>query len=181
MSIITNLKTDVPLAFKIVFSSNPLLHIGIAAIIFTIFWIVSSMFDGLLFFSPILIFYLPDDAVIGFILTNITSALIGIVSSMNMYVLRHSNLKLDKSLLFGFLSGIASSACASCSSIGFLIISTFGSFGIVATTFLTNYQTSLRMVSIGIMVWALFSVQHRITKTCFVDNLKKKEKRINMS
>jgi hypothetical protein len=116
---ITSLKTTIPLVFRMVFS-NPL-YIAIAAAVFTTFWIIFNVFDQLLFFSPIVTFYLPDDAVTGFILTNITSVLMGILVAINVYVIRNSmKLKLDKSIFTGSILAIASSACASCSSIGFL-------------------------------------------------------------
>lgn len=95
-ALITNLKTTIPLAFKMVFA-NPV-YIAIASVVFTIFWIVFNVFDQLLFFSPVLYFYLPDDAVVGFILTNITSVLMGILAAMNIYVIRNSNLKLGKKI-----------------------------------------------------------------------------------
>jgi hypothetical protein len=85
---------------------------------------------------------------------------------MNVYVIRNSNLRLDKSIFSGSILGIASSACASCSSIGFIIISAFGGFGIIITNFLTNYQTLLRIMSIAFLLWALYSVHNRITKSC---------------
>lgn len=166
---LASLKTTIPIAFKIVFS-NPF-YIAIAGTVSTIFWIVFNSFDQLLFFSPIITFYLPDDAITGFILTNITSILMGILVAMNVYVIRNSRIKLDKSLLSGSILGIASSACASCSSISFLVISIFGGFGTVATDLLTNYQTPLRIVSICILLWALYSVQNRITKSCIINNV----------
>jgi hypothetical protein len=161
---LSNLKTTIPLSFKMVFQNR--LYIAIAAAVFTIFWIAFNVFDQLLFFSPVITFYLPDDAIAGFILTNITSVLMGILVAMNVYVIRSSKLKLDKSLFSGSILGIASSACASCSSIGFLVISTFGGFGIFATDFLTNYQAPLRIVSITILLWALYTVHNKITKPC---------------
>lgn len=164
---ISNLKTSILLAFKMVFRRR--LYIGLAAAVFVTFWIVFNVFDQLLFFSPVVTFYLPDDAITGFILTNTTSVLMGILVAMNVYVIRNSKLKLDKSLFSGSVLGIASSTCASCSSIGFLVISTFGGFGIIATDFLTNYQTPLRIVSIGILLWALYSVLNRITMPCLFD------------
>ena len=143
---ISNLKTTIPLAFKMVFQNR--LYIAIAAAVFTTFWIVFNVFDQLLFFSQVVTFYLPNDAIAGFILTNITSVLIGVLVALNVYVIRNSRLKLDKSFFSGSILGLASSTCASCSSIGFLVISTVGGFGIIATDFLTNYQTPLRIVSI---------------------------------
>jgi len=158
------------LVFKIVYYSNPFFYIGISVLVFTIFWIFFNVFDQLLFFSPILYFYLPNDAIIGFIFTNISAFLLGIVVSMNIYLIKNSKLRLEKSLISSSFLGIVSSACASCSSIGFLIISTFGGAGIVATGFLTNYQLPLRLLAIGIMIWALYTIHKRITNSCALDN-----------
>jgi len=165
---ITSLKTSIPLVFKMVFLNR--LYIVIAAAVFITFWIIFNVFDQLLFFTPVLAFYLPDDAAAGFIITNITSALMGILIAMNVYVIRNSKIKLDKSLFSGSILGVATSACASCSSIGFLVISTFGGFGVFATDFLTNYQIPLRIVSITILLWALYSVHYKIAKPCAVKN-----------
>ena len=165
---ITGLKTTIPLAFKMVFLNS--LYIAIAAGVFVTFWVIFNLFDLLLFFSPLVTFYLPDDAVAGFIITNVTSVLMGILVAMNIYVIRNSKIKLDRSLFSGSILGIASSACASCSSIGFLIISTLGGFGIFATDFLTNYQIPLRIVSISILLWALYSVHNKITRPCIFNN-----------
>lgn len=173
-SIITNLKVTIPLAFKMVFCNC--LYIAIAAGVFVTFWVIFNVFDQLLFFSPIVVFYLPDDAVSGFIITNITSVLMGILVAMNVYVVRNAKIRLDKSLFSGSILGIASSACASCSSIGFLLISTLGGFGIFATDFLTNYQTPLRLVSIAILLWALYSVHNKITKPCIFNDKYPKNK-----
>lgn len=76
-------------SMKLVFSSW--FYIILAAVTAATFWIVSSVFDQLLFFSPIVIFYLPDDAVLGFTVANFTAVLLGIVVSMNIYTLRHPN------------------------------------------------------------------------------------------
>jgi hypothetical protein len=120
--------------FKLVFSNW--VYCIIAGSIASVFWIVFNVFDQLLFFLPIVIFYLPPDAVVGFILTNITSILLGIVVSMNIYVLRYSKLKISmRSFLSGSSLSVLSSTCASCSSLGFLLVSTFGGIGIAASTF----------------------------------------------
>lgn len=152
-------------------------YTAIAAAVFTAFWIVFNVFDQLLFFSPVVTFYLPDDAITGFILTNITSVLMGILIAMNVYVIRNLKLRFDKSLLSGSILGIASSACVSCSSIGFLAISTLGGFGVVATDFFTNYQTPLRIVSAAILLWALYSVHIRVTKPCSLNTTTSREQK----
>src|SRR6266571_1660715 len=155
---ISNLKTTIPLSFRMVFQNR--LYIAIAAAVFTIFWIIFNVFDQLLFFSPVVTFYLPEDAVGGFIISNITAVLAGTVVSMNAYVIKHSKgLKVGMLSLFsGSSLSVLSSTCASCSSLGFLLISTFGGLGVTASTFLTNYQMPLRIISILLLIWAYYSI-----------------------
>jgi hypothetical protein len=165
---LTSLKMTIPLAFKMVFLNR--LYIAIASAVFVTFWVIFNVFDQLLFFSPVWSFYLREDAITGFVITNITSVLMGILVAMNVYVIRNSKIKLDRSLFSGSILGIISSACASCSSIGFLIISTLGGVGIFATDFLTNYQIPLRIASIAILLWALYSVNNKIMRPCIFNN-----------
>jgi hypothetical protein len=143
-------------------------RIAIAGTIAIIFWIVFNVFEQLLFFSPIVIFYLPEDAVMGFILSNITAILLGIVVSMNIYVLKHSRgMKFNAASFFsGSSIGVLSSTCASCSSLGFLLVSTLGGAGITLSTFLSNYQTPLRIVSTALLIWAYYSISIRLTRRC---------------
>ncbi|HYZ49310.1 MAG TPA: hypothetical protein VE593_00375, partial [Nitrososphaeraceae archaeon] len=114
------------------------------------------------------VFYLPDDALLGFILSTITAILMGVVVSMNVYIVKHSgNLKVTISSLFsGSTLSMISSTCASCSSIGFLLVSTFGGIGVTASTFLSNYQIPLRIISIALLVWALYSAIGKLTRSC---------------
>jgi hypothetical protein len=153
-----------------VFSNWP--YIAIAAAVAALFWIIFNVFDQLLFFSPVLVFYLPSDAVAGFILSNITSILLGIVVSMNVYVLRHSmKRKLSVSSLFsGSSLSVLSSTCASCSSLGFVLISAFGGVGVTVSTLLTNYQTPLRVVSILLLIWAYYSISKKLIEGCTINN-----------
>ena len=158
-----------PFSARIVFSRAPYLALSIG--IAVCFWIILNVFEQLLFFSPIWVFYLPEDAVIGFVLTNITAILIGALVSMNVYVINYSKLKVTKlsSVFSGASLSIFSSMCVSCSSIGFLIISTFGGLGIVVSNFLSVHELSLRIISIGILLFALYSIHKRITKSCVTD------------
>jgi hypothetical protein len=160
---------SVNISTKLVFSRWPYLVLGGA--VTTIFWIVFNVFDQLLFFSPVVTFYLPGDAVGGFILSNVTALLVGAVVSMNLYVIRHSKgLKTGiMSLFSGSSLSVLSSACASCSSLGFLLISTFGGLGVTASTFLTNYQMPLRVVSILVLIWAYYSISRKLTRSCIID------------
>jgi hypothetical protein len=156
-----------PLSMKLIFSMPIYILIAIAVAI--PFWILFNFFDQLLFFEPIWIFYLPEDATAGFILTTIISVLMGVLVSMNVYAIRHSKLKISKKSLFsGSSLGIISSVCSSCSSIGFLLISTFGSIGIIATNLLTIYQIPLRIVSVAILIFALYIIHKRILQSCAI-------------
>ncbi len=153
------------LPLKIVFSKWT--YILIAFITGLVFWIVSSIFDQLLFFTPIVIFYLPEDAVVGFILATITAILSGVVVSINIYLFKNTKLKIKTASFFsGSSLGVLSSTCASCSSLGFLLVSTLGAAGVTASTFLSNYQTPLRILSIALLVWAYYSIGLRLVASC---------------
>lgn len=157
------------LSIKTVF--NNWIYIAVAGTVAAIFWIIFNIFDQLLFFSPVFVFYLPDDAFVGFILSNITAILLGIVVSMNIYVLRHSSR--SRTSLTSFFSGstisVLSSTCASCSSLGFLLVSTFGGVGVTASTFLSNYQIPLRIASIALLIWAFYSISSKLTRSCSIN------------
>ena len=63
LTALTSLKIIIPLVFRMVFSNR--LYIAIAATVFTTFWTIFNVFDQLLFFSPIVTFYVPNDAITG--------------------------------------------------------------------------------------------------------------------
>lgn len=151
------------LATKTVFSSK--VYLSIATAIAITFWIFLNTFDQILFFSPIVTFYLPTYAIFGFILSDMISILVGIVISMNIYALRHRS-KIDASLFSGPALGIVSGACVSCSSFAFILVSVFGAAGVATSAFLTNYQIPLRLVSIGLLIWAYYSVNRKLAGTC---------------
>jgi hypothetical protein len=156
---------SLPLSLKVVFSIPT--YILIAAAVAIPFWILFNAFDQLIFFDPIWIFYLPEDAITGFILTTIVTILIGMLVSMNIYVVRHSKLKISRGSLFsGSSLSIVSGVCGGCSSVGFLLISTFGSIGIIASNLLTIYQIPLRILSVTILIFALYYVHKRIVQSC---------------
>ena len=159
------------LPFKLVFVKWQ--YILIASITALAFWIVSSIFDQLLFFSPIVIFYLPQDAVIGFILATITSVLLGVVVSMNVYIFKHTKMRIKTASFFsGSSLGVLSSTCASCSSLGFFLVSTLGAAGVTASNFLSNYQTPLRLLSIALLAWAYYSTSKSLVSNCKISFVK---------
>jgi hypothetical protein len=154
------------ISIKLVFSHWT--YIAIAGTIATTFWIVFNIFEQLLFFSPIVVFYLPEDAIMGFIFSTITAILLGMVVSMNVYVFEHSRWKkLNAASLFsGSSISVLSSICASCSSLGILLVSILGGAGITLSTFLSNYQTPLRIVSLILLLWAYYSISIGLTRSC---------------
>ncbi len=157
------------LTIRIVFG-NPF-YVAIATATVVLFWIIFNLLDELLFFSPILAFYLPDDAITSFVLSNVTSMLLGLVVAMNVYVFRHTRTNINRASLFsGSSLSVITSACASCSSLGFFFISTFGSVGVLASTILSNYQVPLRLISIGLLLWATYSISKRLAASCVPDN-----------
>jgi hypothetical protein len=170
-------------ASKTVFSSW--VYVSIAVSFTAIFWVLFSFFDQLLFLAPVLAFYLPKDAVVGFVVSSIIAGLLGVVVSMNIYALRQqhrqsnsiSSQKKNKkigasssSLLFsGSSLVVLSTVCISCSSsLGFVLLSIFGSgLGIALSTFLSNYQMPLRIVSVVILLWSYYSISRDlVTKHC---------------
>jgi len=157
------------LSFKIVFSKWS--YILIAFLTGFTFWIASSTLDQLLYFTPIVFFYLPEDAIVGFILATITSILLGIVVGMNIYIFKNTKMKIKTGSFFsGSSLAVLSSTCASCSSLGFFLVSILGAAGITASTFLSNYQIPLRLLSIGLLAWAYYSVSRELMKSCRINH-----------
>jgi len=160
--------SPLPLSVKLVFSRPSYIALVVAVAI--PFWILFNIFDQLLFFDPVWAFYLPEDAVVGFVLATIVSILLGVLASMNVYVIKHSKIRISRTSLFsGSALGIISGVCNSCSSIGLLLISAFGTLGVITSNLLTIYQIPLRVVSVAILIFALYSMHRRITRSCIID------------
>jgi hypothetical protein len=152
--------------FRLVFSSW--LYTAIAASSAVILWTTFNVLDGLILLTPVLTFYLPipEDAQVGFLLSIMTAALAGVVISMNFFLFK-AGLKVGKtSFLSGSTLGTISSICASCSSVGFYLASTFGIAGVAASSFLSNYQTPLRIAAIIILVFACITAHRKIGRAC---------------
>jgi hypothetical protein len=96
---------------------------------------------------------------------------------MQYYIFK---VKLSRGSLFsGSSISVISSTCTSCSSLGFFLVSTFGSAGLLASTIMSNYQIPLRLLSVGLLVWALYSVSKKLTKSCTVDYMIRAQKKAN--
>ena len=166
---VSNLSSKlIPFVVRMVFRN---VYYSILAIAISIsFWVVFSIFDQLLFLSPILYFYLPEDAIPKFVVSTIISLLLGIVISMNIFTVKFLKVRFSKSLFSAGGLGILSSSCASCSSFGFAMISSLGGIGITFSSFISNYEVYLQFVSIGALLYALFSIKSKLTNNCSLKN-----------
>ena len=153
------------LPLRMVFSGKP--YAALAAAIAAGFWVLFSVFDQLLFFSP-LSFYIPSDAYISFPLSIVTAVLLGVVLSMNVYIFKNSKVKLGASLFSGSALSVASSACAGCTSAGFFFATTFGVAGAAASSLLIEYQMPLRLAGLALLVWAYYSAHRRLLQSCVI-------------
>lgn len=143
-------------------------YVALALAVAAGLWVLMMNLDQLLFFSPVLAFYIPADAWTNFILSTAVSALLGIVVGMNAYIFRTSAVGLGGSFFSGSTLGLVTSACAGCTSAGFFLVTTFGVAGIAATSILAQYQLPLRLVSIGLLVWSYYSAHKRINQSCAI-------------
>jgi len=155
-------------AARIVYSNKS--YAALAAAVAVVFWTIFNVLDGLILLSPLNFYYpMPANAVSGFVLSHVTAALVGVVVSMNVYMIRNLRAKGDKApFLSGSTLGTVSSMCVGCSSVGFYLAATFGTAGVAASTFLSNYQLPLRLLAIGLLIWAYYSAHKRIAKSCTV-------------
>lgn len=163
------MRMSVALAMRMAFSRPA--YIAIAAAVAAAFWIVFNMFDQLLFFSPVVAFYVPAGAAPGFAVSTVTAIFLGLVAGMNAFAL--TSMRVGRrigagSLLSGSSLATLSSACVGCTSLGPALVSALGGTGLAATTVLSVYQTPLRLVSLAILVWALYSTSRKITGACSV-------------
>ena len=145
--------------------SNPF-YLIIASIAGFVFWIVTNTFDNILFFSPFLVFYVPNDMLGVFILTCINSILVVVLVNFNLHIIRDLKLRISKSAVAGTTISVISSACASCSTFGFILASTFGGLAVVVSNFLSGNQLIIREISTLILLIAVSTCYIKIRENC---------------
>lgn len=143
-------------------------HIALAVAVAAALWMLMTHLDQLLFFSPVLAFHVPPDAWTNLALSTIVAVLLGLVGSMNVHIFRTSAVRLGGSFFSSSILGLVSSTCAGCTSAGFFLVTTFGVAGVAATSILAQYQLPLRLVSIGLLIWALYSANKRVAQSCAI-------------
>ncbi len=67
--------------------------------------------------------------------------------------------------VFGSIIGSIAGACG-CGPIGFALISTFGSVGGIAFSFLTNYEIPLRIAAIGLLTFVYYTTTRSLKIEC---------------
>jgi len=151
--------------FKTIYSNKKYLYIS--STVFLGLFVSLSIVSEFIFFSPVFVFNVPVNSIVDFVLIVAIAVLSGIVTSFSIYRIRMTNNGLKKSGIgfAGSIIGAGAGAC-SCGSLGFSIVSIFGTIGGTATAFLTNYEIPLRLVSIAILCYTYFVSAKDITSKC---------------
>ena len=140
-------------SFKLVFSNYRYSTISILITLGLFFSL--SIVSEYLFIEPYVVFAVYPDTAFNFSLIVIISILAGMVVSMNIFRVKLvKKVRKIGSSITGTVIGASAGAC-SCGPIGFSIITTFGTTGSIASSFLTNYEIPLRLISITILVLVL--------------------------
>jgi hypothetical protein len=162
MSINSMYRTSLKLVF-----SNPL-YLITSVSVFVAMLVFLLYARGLLFFQPYLVFQLPPELTLNFVLIVITSGFMGLVSSMTIYqvLMQKASTKSTSSGVLGSLVGMGTGVCTSCTQIGFAIISILGTTGATALSFMSHYEIPLRVISIALLVLSYFLITKSIVSKC---------------
>ena len=146
---------------------NPL-YILISIGIFFLLFIPLITISEFLFFEPFLVFSIYPETTLSFSLIVILSLFSAFAVSMNIYRVKliKETKKIGSSII-GTIIGASAGAC-SCGPIAFSIITTFGTAGSIASSFLTVYEVPIRLTSIGILVIVIFVTTKSLSHECKV-------------
>ena len=148
--------------------SNPV-YISILAGIFTGLFLSLIIISEFLFLEPFLVFHVYPETGISFSLIVILSILSAIAISMNVYRVRLiKNTNKISSSVIGTIIGASAGAC-SCGPIAFTIITTFGTAGSVASSFVTVYEIPIRLISIFILCIVIFVTSKSLSRECKIN------------
>jgi hypothetical protein len=152
-------------ALVLVFSNHN--YIALSVAIFVSLFLFLSITSQFIFLQPNFLLYVPNDEILNFSLIVLIAALSGLVISLSIYRIRllGESLKKSGTGFLGSMIGASAGAC-SCGPVGFVAVSAFGTVGGTATSFLTNYDLPLRLVSIGILVSAYYFSIKGISGQC---------------
>ena len=124
------------------------------------------MLSEFIFLHPYVIGHIPPGSEAGFALILAISAMSGLVIPMNIYRIRMARqTRAMGGGIMGSIIGTAAGAC-SCGPAGFAIISTFGSTGAAASSFLTNYEIPVRLVALVVLSVTLYTTHRSLRIQC---------------
>ena len=153
---------------KLVFSNFK--YLLLSSVLFSSMMIGLLILSEYIFLEPYVVSHIPSGTELEFILIFIISVLSALVIPMNIFrinLLKASRQKIGGGIL-GSIIGLAAGAC-SCGPVGFAVISTFGSIGVAATTFLTNYELPIRIIAIIILVVTYFTTIKSLKIECKIN------------
>ena len=144
--------------------SNILISIGIFFLLFIPLIVISEF----LFFEPFFVFSIYPETTLSFLLIVILSFFSALAVSLNIYRVKliKETRKIGSSII-GTILGASAGAC-SCGPIAFSIITTFGTAGSIATSFLTIYEIPIRLTSIGILIIVVYVTTKSLSRECKV-------------
>ena len=150
----------------IVFSQY--IYILISIGIFFLLFIPLITISEFLFFEPFLAFSIYPETILSFSLIVTLSIFAALAVSLNLYRVKliKETRKISSSIL-GTILGASAGAC-SCGPIAFSIITTFGTAGSIATSFLTLYEIPIRLTSIGILIIVIYVATKSLRHECQV-------------
>ena len=152
--------------FGIIYS-NPSYVLILIGIFFLLFIPLITLSE-FLFFEPFLVFSIYPETTLSFSLIVTLSLFSAFAVSMNIYRVKliKETKKIGSSII-GTIIGASAGAC-SCGPIAFSIITTFGTAGSIASSFLTVYEIPIRLTSIGILVIVIFVTTKSLSRECKV-------------
>ena len=142
-------------------------YILLASIIFISMLVGLLLISEYIFLEPYVVGHIPKGTELGFSLIVILSGLSALVIPMNVFrinILKSSKKKIGGGI-FGSIIGSAAGAC-SCGPIGFAVISTFGTVGATASSFLTNFEIPIRIAAICLLVLTYYTTLKSLKVEC---------------
>ena len=155
---------------KIVYSNFR--YVVLSLVIFVLMLFGLLLISEYLFLEPYVIGHIPSGTEFGLILIIILSILSALVIPLNIYrisIFKGSKKKIGGGLFGSFIGSVAG-AC-SCGPIGFAIISTFGSIGATASSFLTNFEIPIRIIAIGLLCVTFYTTTRSLNLECKLDSI----------
>ena len=150
--------------FETVYSNYTYILIAIG-IFFLLFFPLITISE-FLFFEPFIVFSIYPETTLSFLLIVILSFFSALAVSMNIYRVKliKKTKKIGSSII-GTIIGASAGAC-SCGPIAFSIITTFGTAGSIASSFLTIYEIPIRLASIVILGLVIFVTIKSLSREC---------------